>query len=461
MKYSYPFFSVFMFLLFNNLYGQTDYIKVHALSSRFYEIRNESEFYLKVTLTGTKYDPNAKEEFVMIPLTKKYFVANEKESYFNMEVRYEEAYYLKRKKVLDDHIKSFGVSELDLDSIYRQVIDGTGKLHDYDLINDEDYLKATVIEIITYLVISESLRRKIEPYVDKLIANKLAYSGSQQENLSEYRRNFQKRSIRSEVLYGYNSKRSIIGNFSLTSSALLIKSEIGDDWKNLGTLISPLTFSHSITPEFRLGRKLIFGKFFVGLSYLRDGYSLRNDNEFFFVSKDYVENPSEEFYRLEADKSTHVIFQISSVNLWLRTVFYPKFHIDLGGGYNFYRSGSLNFARVSSTGSLSGNIEGGDLRESPIKKIISSEEGKDNLHGILRLGYNLSLNEWGMPIQGLTLFLQSNMYKRNFSVTDNYEIYHANSNQLLSESVSYDELPLLNDSYKWRYSFQLGVSITF
>ena len=168
------------------------------------------------------------------------------------------------------------------------------------------------------------------------------------------------------------------------------KQDLGAFWGKRSTnTTSELQVSVGLKPELRWGKGNMFSSIHGFFSIYRPSYGLLPEEDIFFVGDSYVEESRYNVVELLTGDFINLNVNQLSGGVIIRTLFYPKFFFDIGGGYTFHQSTRLHFDPEDEEGNEIFHLPDGVFFERQKTKNIADVELR-RLYGLLRVGWNLS-----------------------------------------------------------------------
>ncbi|WP_281989347.1 hypothetical protein [Aquimarina aggregata] len=235
-----------------------------------------------------------------------------------------------------------------------------------------------------------------------------------------------------------HNQRELLG-YALGSSVIAP----GDNW-------SPRT-SHFIF----LGRRIWKGfkwsqrtssALFVFAAYDSDGYRINNKDKNFFVSRDYVENPTQDFYALKPDETVVIRSNQFSAGLIFRTYTYGSVNLDMGVGYRFSERANIIFDK-----GLDRFIENANISDNKFKNVIEYEGLP--IYGLVSIGKTFGFNRRSFGKPNFRLFLTSRFWQRELLPKDEFQVFEQDGNAFQKISITNEKQLFMTLNFGFGFIF--------
>lgn len=365
-----------------------------------------------------------KDSSFLLPSNQKIYFHQEFDYDF-MQLHYKESNYRLRKIFLESklspYFKSDSLRKVFFDRIYRGV---NGYLLKSNQQSVGEYFESAVYGEFLNAFIAWLIWSEMKPYVIDWIENEIAFmaSNSPANAPKEYEVNFEKKNIRT---YRKNS-RSLTEWFSFSGALPLYRSYngIGISKRNTDALPRDLGFSVIVTPEFSLRKnKPIVGRFYLGVSRRTDYFRLDYQDSL-FVPKKYIQDSIKNYYLLNNDSDKILNFRDISLSLNLNLLFYRKFSLMLGVGYDIFQNNGILFTKNDSDNTAHHLDEpiGTKLNQNYFERTFVSSNYKGRMNYRFRLSTVRAI-EFGRHQMGVNAYIDAHYFQRNFNLSSDHPFY--------------------------------------
>lgn len=436
-------FFGFFFFCSSTVKAQTGLVEIHALSPYDFEINNVSGFPVEVHIDDSinyRLLPYMSESIDKLSIKKSSV----------MQLKYTQSDAM---MVNNDIIRKMAAYK-DGDWAKTVVLEFWGSL-----LNGEN---PTLKDVAVQYMGEDTLGRKLEfDLIEQDIrvnADLLAASNGVQNRFSP---NFEPVSIHSFT----KSKSSVTPLVNVIWDFPFRKKQLSDFWDRSSTnMTSEIQLSVGLRPELRWGKSRIFSSLHGFAAIYRPSYGLIPAEDDFYVADVYVQAPWSNFVQLQTGDYINLNLNHISGGLFIRTLFYPKIFVDIGGGYYFHHSARLHFDPEDGEGIEIGHLPDGlEFVKQKTKNIAEVEMKK--WYGMLRVGYQLSGVSRKEPVKGfyLTATVKTS-YQPTVIANDVYEFYYIDYTTGTGngdlELVPISDLPFEENSKMsllWKFGVGLGL----
>ncbi len=192
----------------------------------------------------------------------------------------------------------------------------------------------------------------------------------------------------------------------------------GDDWRPRTSYF--IYLGRRVWKGFRWSERTS-SALFAFAAYDSDGYLIDNGDKSFFVGRDYVENPTQDFYPLIPDEDFVIRSNQFSAGLIFRTYAYAGLNVDIGVGYRFRERFNIIFDR-----GLDRFIENASISNNKFKNVIEYEGLP--IYGMVNIGkaFRFGRSAYGKP--GFRVFITSRFWQRELLPKNDFHVYEQDGN---------------------------------
>ncbi|WP_024772331.1 hypothetical protein [Aquimarina macrocephali] len=204
----------------------------------------------------------------------------------------------------------------------------------------------------------------------------------------------------------------------------LFKSSLGDNWSNGGTgLLNPsyeLLYARKLWNGFRLGEDT-YCSFYGFVTHDRYVHDIVNEDKRFFVGRDYVENPSQDFTEIISENKIALRTNQVSAGLLFRSNIFNRFNLDFGAGYNVYEWANVFFDRNKDKPVR--HLSGAEMRKNTFTDVVDYKN-TSRFYGVTGISWSvIKSSKAKTKIRAVELFLRAKFWQRDLLPSDNFQIF--------------------------------------
>lgn len=240
-------------------------------------------------------------------------------------------------------------------------------------------------------------------------------------------------------------------NFAM--GVMLIKSDFNDFWEASGSNKLQWNFHYSLglLPESRFSDN-VYNRFFVSADYERISHNL-SYNEPVFLGRDYINNPTTDFYSITDKEDVSLSFQYASIGLFNRFTFLSFGHVDFGFRIPVVKRDHIDFLKEKETKfSPRGEIVDDKLRN----HITYDDSILNNAIYFVRIGLSKNKGKYysKMP-NDVTYGIGFNFMNPKVQANDTFPLFYENQEANMNQITN---VPLSRTGFYYMMNFYISWS---
>ena len=228
---------------------------------------------------------------------------------------------------------------------------------------------------------------------------------------------------------------------------MLTKSDFNDFWEASGSNKLQWHFHYSLAllPETRFSDNF-YTRFFISADYERISHNLSH-NEPVFLGRDYINNPSSDFYAINNKEIVSLNFQYASVGLFNRFTFLNFGHIDLGFRIPVIKRDFIDFNEDEVQFSPRGDVVDDKLRN----HITYDDSIINNTIYYVRFGITKNRGKYYDKMhKTMTYGIGFNFMNPQVEASDSFPLFYENQDSNTNQITS---IPLSRDGFYYMMNF--------
>lgn len=371
------------------------------------------------------------------------------------------AYFKRAKENLDNQLDY----RLDVDDFLKKIPVGTNDSSRHNRSSDENLdkllnnVKNGILTFMDFQAIKSYVKsvKRLNKQWDFFDA---VYNASENNVQNEYTFAFD--DIPIYQIASRASRQSVLPWRYANVAVNLFKSSLGENWSNTGStrgiannLSWEASFSHKLFPDINWGGDKFYSGFYLGASYDVFVHDLQNGDKNVFVGAQYVNNSTQDFYRIASEEETTLRTNHFSANIVLHNYIFGGLFFDVGVGYNIIEFGTVHFNRRNNDNDRIDHLSGdAELSNVNFRDAINFDE-QDPWYGIVRLGFkSYNRNRAKQKTTNVTAFFSSKLLTRNLLPNDDFQLFEQ------VEENNFQQISI-NEGEEFFFQVSLGIGISF